>query len=387
MKIAISVCMLALCAACSGDDGAMPGAGTAGAGGAGGTGGVAGAGAGGAGGSGGAGGASGAGGAGGTGGGSSGTGGDHGDDDAGALPGDGGGDDPIDRMPIDPPVPDDCITDVSAGDHSVTCEGLTYLVLVPEACTTHACGLIFDVHGGTMSGAQMRDNTHLHELAPPHGYIVVHPSATPENTGGSWDLAAQPPLVGEFMDRMIAAFHVDMRRVHVTGFSQGSGMTFWFLCNKPELLTSAAPISGQSADAITAPGGGNCLASIDDSWQPRVPILFMSGTSDTALVIEDARARVDGLVERLGLGEGTMIGGDEAYRRTRYEGDDGMVLEYLEHDYGGQAVLGGHCIPGGTDIAGSANNFGLNATTCTTGEINIHWGEVALEWFLANEQL
>jgi hypothetical protein len=372
MKIAIGLCVIALCAACGGDeDAATPSAGAGGAGGEAGLGG-----------------SSGAGGTGGAG--AAGSGGDAGpdpEDDAGTLPEDGGMIDPPTMLPIDPPVPDDCITDVSAGDHTFSCEGITYLVLVPQACTAYACGLIFDTHGGTMSGLQMRDNTQLHELAPPHGYIVVHPSATAENTGGSWDLAAQPPLVGEFMERMIAAFHVDMRRIHVTGFSQGSGMTFWFLCNKPELLASAAPISGQSVNGITAPGGGNCLEYLDDGWEPRVPILFMSGTTDTALVIEDARARVDGLVERLGLSEGVMVAGDDAYRRRRYEGDDGMVLEYLEHDYGGQAVLGGHCIPGGIDIAGSANNFGLNATTCTTGEINIHWGEVALEWFRANERL
>lgn len=64
-----------------------------------------------------------------------------------------------------------------------------------------------------------------------------------------------------------------------------------------------------------------------------------------------------------------------------------MVLEYIEHDYGGQAVLEGHCIPGGTDIEGSANNLTVNATTCTAGDIDIHWGEVALEWFMANEAL
>jgi hypothetical protein len=282
---------------------------------------------------------------------------------------------------IDAPIADDCITDVRPGDHTFTCGGITFLVMVDELCTRFSCGLVFDVHGGTMSGKQMRDNTHLHELAPPRGYIVVHPSATPENTGGSWDLAAHPPIIGDFMDRMIAAFHVDRARVHVTGFSQGSGVTFWFLCHKNAVLASTAPISGQSVNAITAPGGGPCLDHIDASWTPRVPILFMSGTLDTALVIENARARVDGLVARLGLTGGDQIAGDDAYRRTRYTGSGNMVLDYLEHDYGGQAVLGGHCIPGGTDVAGSANNFELNATTCTTGNITIDWGPIALEWF------
>ena len=45
-------------------------------------------------------------------------------------------------------------------------------------------------------------------------------------------------------------------------------------------------------------------------------------------------------------------------------------------------MLEGHCIPGGTDLAGSANNAGANATTCSTGEMPLHWGEVALQWFI-----
>ncbi|MDD9947457.1 MAG: hypothetical protein OXU20_40835, partial [Myxococcales bacterium] len=218
--------------------------------------------------------------------------------------------------------------------------------------------------------------------APPEGFLVVHPSATPANTGGSWNFPVHAPVLGDFMDRMIAAFHVDSKRIHVTGFSQGSAMTFWFLCNKQELLASTAPVSGRSADQITTADGRNCIMSIGSDWSPRVPILFMNGTSDTALAIDGARARVAGLAQRLGLGEGSQIDGDDGFRRTRYQDGSGMVLDYLEHDYGGQAVLGGHCLPGGDDIPGAPNNFGLNATTCTTGDITVNWGEEALQWFL-----
>ena len=40
-----------------------------------------------------------------------------------------------------------------------------------EQCTKLACGLIFDVHGATMSGLQQRDNTLLHKIAPKAGFI------------------------------------------------------------------------------------------------------------------------------------------------------------------------------------------------------------------------
>jgi hypothetical protein len=277
-------------------------------------------------------------------------------------------------MPIPAPVPDDCITKVSAGDHVFTCSGVTFLVKIDEQCTKTACGLIFDVHGGTMGGLQMRDNTKLHELAPQHGYIVVHPSATPENTGGSWDLTADPPKIVDFFQRMAKAFHTDAKRHHVTGFSQGSAVTFYFLCKHSNLLASAAPISGNSADTT-------CINSM---WQPRVPFLFMSGTKDTALTIETSNMRIETMISQLGLMGGTQIEGDGHYTRKRWTGAGGMELDYLVHDYGGQFALDGHCIPGGTDIPGGPNSlpFGVNATTCTTGDIKIKWGELALKYFL-----
>jgi hypothetical protein len=281
---------------------------------------------------------------------------------------------PRTMQPIDPPVADDCIKDVTAGDHTFTCSGLTFLVMVDPMCVKYACGVIFDIHGATMSGAQMRDNTLLYKIAPPKGYIVVNPSATADNTGGTWDLTNDPPKVDDFLTRTIKAYHIDPDRVHVGGFSQGSAMTFWFLCNHHDVMASAAPVSGASD-----------VTCMDDSWQPRVPIFYENGTKDQASTIDKARMMVDSIVSQLKLTGGDQIAGDDQYRRKHWVGDGGMEFDYLEHDYGGQAVLDGHCIPGGVDIPGTGMNDllgGINATTCTTGNITINWGELALQWYI-----
>jgi predicted esterase len=278
---------------------------------------------------------------------------------------------PRTMQPIDPPVADDCIKDVSAGDHTFSCGGLTYLMLVDPMCTKYACGLIFYIHGATMSGAQMRDNTLLYKIAPPKGFIVVNPSATASNTGGTWDLTNNPPTVAEFMDRTIKVFHVDPKRIHVGGFSQGSIMTFWFLCNRKDILASAAPVSGATD-----------VACLDDSW-PRIPIFYENGSKDQASTIDTAHTMVDKIVSQLKLTGGMQIAGDGHYTRKHWQGDRGMLFDYIEHDYGGQPVLDGHCIPGGVDKSGSGkNNYSLNATTCTTGDIQINWGELALQWYI-----
>jgi pimeloyl-ACP methyl ester carboxylesterase len=276
--------------------------------------------------------------------------------------------------PIAAPTPDDCITDVKPGDHTYQCQGHTFLTMVDEQCTKLACGLIFDVHGASMSGPIMRANTQLHQLAPSKGYIVVHPSANGA-TGydGTWDLAKDPPLLADFMTRVINAFHVDTKRVHITGFSMGSAMTFWFLCNHRDVLASAAPVTGASAEQVNVVDTGMpCIASIDANWKPRVPILFMSGSMDNALSIDAARARTEGIVMRLGLTGGTQIAGDDSYTRKHWQAADGMVFEFIEHKYA-NALLGGHCVPGGP-----ADNL----IACTDGGSTLHWGKTVLQWMI-----
>ena len=279
-------------------------------------------------------------------------------------------DKPAALLPVDPPVADDCITDVSAGDHTFTCQDHEFLVMVDKQCLDSACGLIFDVHGAAMSGAIMRQQTHLHELAPPKGYLVVHPTA-PSST---WDWDVDPPVLVNFMSRMVKAFHVDKHRIHVTGFSMGSAMTFWFLCNHRDALASTAPVTGASAEqVIDIDSGDPCIGTIDDTWKPRVPILFMSGREDGALMIDAARERTDGIVSRLGLTGGDEIDGDDTFSRKRWEGGDGMVFDFIEHSYA-NATLMGHCIPGGPS---SGDLFG-----CSNGSKGLQWGEVVLQWFI-----
>ena len=156
-------------------------------------------------------------------------------------------DGPLAMEPIDAPAPSGCLDDVSAGDHKFVCDDVSFLLKVPERCTEYACGLIIDVHGGTMSGEQMRDVTELDVLAPPCDYIVLHPSETSPLLAGvqatsQWN-ANDDPKIRDFIDRTLEAFQVDMDRVHFTGFSLGGNMSWRFICEHGELFTSVAPIA------------------------------------------------------------------------------------------------------------------------------------------------
>ena len=277
--------------------------------------------------------------------------------------------------PIEPPVADDCITDVTPSDHRFSCGDITYHVMVDEMCTRFACGLIFDIHGAGMSAELLRSNTELHELAPSRGYVVVHPSAAP-NGGGTWSFTGSPPQLQDFMTRLIRAFHIDESRLHVTGFSMGAAMTFAFLCRDNARLASVAVATGSSADQVMTPDGNSkCIDALDAAWEPRVPILFVNGIHDPALTSDAARARTDGIVSRLGLSGGETVAGDGHYTRRHWSGAGGMELDFIEHDYTAAGQLGGHCMPGGREVT---------ATTCTEGDISLHWGRLALEWFMSH---
>ena len=54
-----------------------------------------------------------------------------------------------------PPTPSGCVTDVSAGNHDYTCEGLAVNAQIPPACLAPGCGLILQLHGDTGNGALM----------------------------------------------------------------------------------------------------------------------------------------------------------------------------------------------------------------------------------------
>lgn len=261
--------------------------------------------------------------------------------------------------------PDECITDPSPGDHTYTCDGLTYLLQIDRQCEHAPCGLIVDLHGRGMSGFQMREATRLHVLAPSHGYLVLHPSATPEAVGGIWTEAVYPQ-VAAFVERVIRVFGVDASRVHVSGFSDGADLAFWFLCNHPELFASAA------AASRLVPAAG-CIGR---TWEPRIPILYMHGAEDTFTILP-AREMIDDVVTRLDLGDATEITITAGYTRKRWAASD-MSLEYTEHAYT-RLWGGGHCLP--TGPATIEDDTPVTVTSCTLSDVQLDWGELALRWF------
>ena len=126
-----------------------------------------------------------------------------------------------------------------------------------------------------MNGDKQNANTGLAELGRKNNYVVVQPSAP----GGSWN-ASHYPKVYDFLNQNIEAWNIDKNRVHFTGFSQGSMMTWHFVCNYSDLIASAAPIAYHSSSLCFGSGKKN----------PPISILYHTGRSDTFASISSARS-------------------------------------------------------------------------------------------------
>lgn len=163
-----------------------------------------------------------------------------------------------------------CITDVSAfSRHEFDCDGVAFKVLLTQECIERACGLIFDVHGWLSNPDLQEGRSNLARLAEERGgYIVVQPGEL--STPSSWSPGIHYDIVFDFMQQAMTAYAVDRNRIHFTGFSQGGQMTWKFICDHPEIIASAAPISAPEFYCFLNGSGPT----------RNVPIFYISGTTD-----------------------------------------------------------------------------------------------------------
>jgi alpha/beta superfamily hydrolase len=302
---------------------------------------------------------------------------------------DGGASDDADAPgAVPPPVPSGCISDVSAGSRQVTCDDLVYDLSVPEGCLSVQCGLILDVHGGTMNAKMEDNNTKLAQLGREHGYLVVQPNAN----NGLFDATTDDAKVFAFAQSAIAVFHLDPKRVHMTGFSQGGYMTWRFICQHTEFLASAAPAAAAGMANIS--DETDCSFTGTDRPSSELDVLYMHGTQDALVDFQNALVKRDAVTAAFELGAGEMVAGDSTFRRTRYSNARGTIFEFIDHDYVSNSsfpadpplgiAIEGHCYPGSSDQMPTEPGQ-LMAFGCVPPN-SFNWGESVLAFFMAHRK-
>jgi len=285
----------------------------------------------------------------------------------GATSGSGAGEVPLPAtQPVAAPVADGCITDPRAGRQTLECAGLSFELSVPEACLERACGLIVDVHGFGMNGFTEDLHTQLADIGGRAGFVVLQPSA-PIGDGGfsSWS-GSDDARVPAIVNRLMRVFHLMDTRVHMTGYSQGGFMTWRFLCDRPEIFGSVAPLSA---------GSGSCFDR--DLPAEQVDILYAHGSTDGLVDFATATTTVERILDRWSMTRREVVSQDAGHTWTRYANDRGTRFEFIQFEWETSFVLGprplrGHCFPGSDQFVGCGS------------DTSFHWGEEVTRFFLAH---
>lgn len=287
--------------------------------------------------------------------------------------------------------PAGCITDVTAGSHEFTCDGIRWDVEVTPRCALGGCGLVVDVHGLTMNADSLDKSSKLRAIGAPLGYVIAQPTAPRSALGPSWTPATDDAKVWSAIGDVRRAFAVDPKKVHLTGFSQGGAMTWRFTCRYADELASVAPIAAADAQTLSSnspPFRLDCPFTGTDRPSRPIPVLQMHGTLDGLVPIAKGEQQRDAALMAWGLGSPNVVSSSADHTHTRYAGPNGLVYEYLVHSWLAPTPtvpvpIRGHCIPGGADLRAGAPLTQTMFFSCQPPNA-FTWGDVVMAFFVAH---
>lgn len=106
--------------------------------------------------------------------------------------------------------------------------------------------LVLSLHGGGSGGFEKADEyakIAIGEWANMEGYVALAPVATNHNVN-SWGTLSNALEILDAMEEMCERFHIDRKRIFVTGQSMGGGgTTLWYLCF-PEFTAASCGRAG-----------------------------------------------------------------------------------------------------------------------------------------------
>jgi poly(3-hydroxybutyrate) depolymerase len=277
------------------------------------------------------------------------------------------------------------VTDVTAGHHKPTCDGLVYDVEIPTACTSGGCGVVVDIHGTDMNADQEDKSTGLRALAQTMSYVIVQPNS-PGGLIPDFKPTRDDPKIWSFLSDVRAALAIDAKKIHFTGLSEGGAMTWHMVCDHADEIASAAPAA--AGDDEAGNDAMDCPFNATRSPSQPVPVLHMHGTQDGLVPFSKGQMQRDLALAAWGLSSPMVVASDATYTRTRYAGPNGLVYEFLQHDYVVDPPalpinIGGHCLPGGNDLKANASATQLIYLSCAPPNSFV-WGKELMGFFQAH---
>lgn len=152
----------------------------------------------------------------------------------------------------------------------------TYLV---HAGSPQPSGLVINLHGAGMSGSQQAALTGYDAVADQFGFVVAYP----DGIDASWadGRGASVPdrqgvddvgFLSALIDRLSQQYRIPPGRVFVTGMSAGAFMANRLVCERADLVSAIAPVSGTLGAGIPcAPSRPVSVLAVHGTADPVVP--------------------------------------------------------------------------------------------------------------------
>ncbi|BCM91994.1 hypothetical protein IAD21_03873 [Abditibacteriota bacterium] len=110
-------------------------------------------------------------------------------------------------------------------------------------------------------------------------FIVVAPLCSPDEW---WDSHWSVENVNVLLDEILEKYHVDSRRIYLTGWSMGGAGSWKLASSFPTRFAAIAPISGKSQTKYVAP-------------LRNTPVWAFHGAEDTTVPVNESQKMVDAL--------------------------------------------------------------------------------------------
>jgi len=120
----------------------------------------------------------------------------------------------------------------------------------------------------------------------------------------------------------------------MTGFSQGSMMTFRMICAHADAFAS-----------VGSAAGGGCFEG-GAAPAAEVPILYVHGESDAIVAFSTGQAQRDHILAAWSFGAPTVFAQTADYSATRWTTAAGTDFEFWQHRFEAGFPSYGHCLPG-----------------------------------------
>jgi polyhydroxybutyrate depolymerase len=242
----------------------------------------------------------------------------------------------------------------------------TYQVHVPAGLDQPA-GLVINLHGAGATGSGQAALTNYNAVADRHGFVVAYPdgidfswadgrgASVPDRQGVD-DVGFLVALV----ERLSRDYGIAPGRVFATGMSAGAFMATRLACERADLVSAIAPVSGTLGVAFPcAPSRPVSVMEVHGTADPVVPfgggtMLGRGGYSDivAAPAMAERWRAVDGCP---GPVEDVLPGaGAEVHRFTATGCVDGTEVVFVQIDGGG------HTWPTAFDASQASGDFFAN---------------------------